>query len=72
MSGRMYSMSSLGNSIIKANTVEDGERVVRVGEIINIWKHTYYSLELESTVRIFALVCWYKRSSIFAPRSVGL
>lgn len=65
-------MSSLSDSIVKAHTVEDGKQVVRVGEIIDIWEHKYYSLDTKPIVNTFALVRWYKRATIFAPRSVRL
>ncbi|KAG9082319.1 hypothetical protein FRC06_005121 [Ceratobasidium sp. 370] len=72
LNGRTYSMTSLHNGIVKVYTVEDGKEAVRVGEILDIWEHTYYSLSLEATVNTFALVHWYQTSTIFAPRSARL
>ncbi|KAG8773215.1 hypothetical protein FRC12_002656 [Ceratobasidium sp. 428] len=70
--GRIFSMSSFRNSIIKASVVENGELVERVGEIINMWEHRQPTSCNASVTNAFVLVRWYKASTIFAPRPVKL
>jgi hypothetical protein len=76
LNGRKFSMSSLGDSIVKARTVEEGNVVERVGEIIDLWEHEYRNLadsdNPDITINTFALIRWYKTAPIFAPRSVRL
>ncbi|CAE6534790.1 unnamed protein product, partial [Rhizoctonia solani] len=78
LNGRVFSMASLCDSIVKAQTFESGRTVERVGEIIDIWEHTslYHSgasgEERLTQTHKFALVRWYKASPIFLPRPVHL
>ncbi|EUC58638.1 transposase family tnp2 protein, partial [Rhizoctonia solani AG-3 Rhs1AP] len=70
--GRVFSMSSLGDSIIKAHTVEEQGIVERVGEIIDLWEHRQLTTGNTLSINTFALVRWYKASTIFRPRPVVL
>lgn len=72
LQGRVFSMSSFRDSIIKAAVVEQGELVERVGEVIDLWEHHQPTSSHASVSNTFALVRWYKASPIFAPRSVRL
>ncbi|CAE6532296.1 unnamed protein product [Rhizoctonia solani] len=77
LNGRIFSMASLCDSIVKARTFESGVAVERVGEIVDFWEHTslFHSDETgEELTRshTFALVRWYKASPIFLPRPVHL
>lgn len=72
LKGRVFSMSSFRDSIIKAAVIEDGGLVERVGEIIDLWEHHQPTSPCASVSSVFALVRWYKASPIFAPRSVKL
>ncbi|KAF8607222.1 hypothetical protein BDV93DRAFT_552961 [Ceratobasidium sp. AG-I] len=72
LKGRVFSMSSFRDSIIKATVVEEGELVERVGEIIDLWEHCQPISPRATVSNTFALVRWYKASPIFAPRSVRL
>ena len=72
LKGRIFSMASFCNSIIKAAVIEGGQLVERVGEIIDLWEHYQPTSPNVSVSNTFALVRWYKASPIFAPRSVRL
>lgn len=70
--GRVFSMSSINDCIVKASTFENNTVVERVGEILNLWEHKYHPPTGAALVHTFALIRWYKASPIFAPRSVRL
>ncbi|KAF8670090.1 hypothetical protein RHS04_08678, partial [Rhizoctonia solani] len=70
--GRIFSMSSFCDSIIKAVVMENGQLAERVGEIIDIWEHKQAISSTSSVSNTFVLVRWYKASPIFALRAVRL
>ncbi|KAG8689817.1 hypothetical protein FRC09_012243 [Ceratobasidium sp. 395] len=70
--GRVFSMASFRDSIVKAGVVENGVLVERVGEIVDLWEHKQPVPDGPKVSNTFARVRWYKASTVWAPRSARL